>query len=191
MPRPLFLKTKLIRISIRSKTRNLTANRAPAQSTAASAAPRHLSSPPLLVRTIYPPASMRRRWWDWDPTIAPSAGRAIASSSPGRRTAIPTVLLVGELRHSTIPLSLFSLPLSLLLFVPCADKCLPQSVIPYGSEEQDGPSQIKILITNHCPDCSMVTVDGLIQGHFDINDAPGGWNNPKIYYMQLDDSECS
>ena len=59
-----------------------------------------------------------------------------------------------------------------------------------GPDEQDGPSQIKILITNHCPDCSMISVDGQVQGHFDINNAPGGWNNPKIFYQQLDNSEC-
>ncbi|KAF6219215.1 hypothetical protein HO133_005040 [Letharia lupina] len=60
-----------------------------------------------------------------------------------------------------------------------------------GNEEQDGPSQIKILITNHCPDCAMINVTGQVQGHFDINLAPGGWDNAKIYYMQLDDSECT
>ncbi len=48
---PASSKTKLIHISIRSKTRNFPANKAPAQSTAASAAPRLLSSPPLPVRT--------------------------------------------------------------------------------------------------------------------------------------------
>ncbi|CAD6581614.1 MAG: hypothetical protein ASARMPREDX12_000610 [Alectoria sarmentosa] len=59
-----------------------------------------------------------------------------------------------------------------------------------GNEEQDGPTQINVLITNHCPDCTMVSVDGQVQGHFDINNAPPGWDNPKIYYMQLADSAC-
>ena len=62
--------------------------------------------------------------------------------------------------------------------------------VPSGPEVQNGPSQIKILITNHCTDCTMINVDGQVQGHFDINNAPGGWNNPRIFYMQLDDSEC-
>lgn len=63
--------------------------------------------------------------------------------------------------------------------------------VPSGPVEQDGPSQINILITNHCPDCTMINVDGQVQGHFDINQAPGGWNNPEIYYMQVDPSECT
>ena len=55
---------------------------------------------------------------------------------------------------------------------------------PSGPVEQDGLKEIKILITNHCPDCDNVP------GHFDINQAPQGWNNPKIYWKKLDDSEC-
>ena len=62
--------------------------------------------------------------------------------------------------------------------------------VPSGPVEQDGPSEIKIVITNHCPDCTMINVDGQVQGHFDINHAPSGWNNPKIYYKQVDSSEC-
>ena len=62
--------------------------------------------------------------------------------------------------------------------------------VPSGNEVQGGPSQIKVLITNHCPDCTMVSVDGQVQGHFDINNAPGGWDNPKIYYQQIDNSQC-
>ena len=41
----------------------------------------------------------------------------------------------------------------------------------------------------------MINVDGQVQGHFDINNAPTGttgrWDNPKIYYMQVDPSECT
>ncbi len=55
---------------------------------------------------------------------------------------------------------------------------------PSGPTEQDGPKEIKILITNHCPDCDNVP------GHFDINQSPKGWKNPKIYWKKLDDSEC-
>jgi len=29
-----------------------------------------------------------------------------------------------------------------------------------------------------------------VPGHFDINQAPQGWNNPRIYWKKLDDSEC-
>ena len=65
-----------------------------------------------------------------------------------------------------------------------------QGSLPSGPVVQTGPTQIKVLITNHCPDCSMVNVDGQVQGHFDINNAPSGWNNPKIFYQELDNSEC-
>lgn len=29
-----------------------------------------------------------------------------------------------------------------------------------------------------------------VPGHFDINAAPAGWDNPRIYWKKLDDSEC-
>ena len=29
-----------------------------------------------------------------------------------------------------------------------------------------------------------------VPGHFDINAAPQGWNNPRVYWKKLDDSEC-
>ena len=50
--------------------------------------------------------------------------------------------------------------------------------------QQSGPTEIKILITNHCEDCDNVP------GHFDINQAPAGWDNPRIYWKRLDDAEC-
>lgn len=110
--------------------------------------------------------------------IALPVGRAIASFSPGSRTAIQTVLLARE--HSQLQ----SDPL-----VRYADHV--RGNVYSGNEEQDGPSQINILITNHCPDCTMITVDGQVQGHFDINNAPNGWSNPRIYYMQVVDSQCT
>ena len=55
---------------------------------------------------------------------------------------------------------------------------------PTGNVNQGGPSEIKVMITNHCTNCDEVP------GHFDINDAPAGWDNPKIYYKQLDPSAC-
>lgn len=63
--------------------------------------------------------------------------------------------------------------------------------VPSGPVVQTGPSEIKVLIVNHCPDCSMMNVIGQTQGHFDINNMTVGWNNPKIYYQQLDNSECT
>lgn len=74
---------------------------------------------------------------------------------------------------------------------PYCDPNGPACAVSSGNEEQDGPSQINVLITNHCPNCTMINVDGQVQGHFDINNAPSGWDNPKIYYMQVDDSECT
>lgn len=75
--------------------------------------------------------------------------------------------------------------------------------------EQDGAKSVKVLITNHCTDCDNVSClllllvwgRGLgaggwvlmgmqVPGHFDINQAPQGWNNPRIYWKKLDDSEC-
>ena len=56
--------------------------------------------------------------------------------------------------------------------------------VPVGSNDQGGPDEIKVMITNHCSNCDEVA------GHFDINAAPGGWDNPKIYWKQLDPSEC-
>ena len=55
---------------------------------------------------------------------------------------------------------------------------------PSGSTSQTGPKEIKVLITNHCPDCDNVP------GHFDINQAPLGWDNPRIYWQKLDDAAC-
>ena len=55
---------------------------------------------------------------------------------------------------------------------------------PSGSPDQGGTKSIKVLITNHCEDCDEVP------GHFDINNAPAGWDNPRIYYKMLDPSEC-
>ena len=72
--------------------------------------------------------------------------------------------------------------------------------------QQSGPKSIKVLITNHCTNCddvslfyaSMLDAGGIVAdelvvkvpGHFDINQAPAGWNNPRIYWQKLDDSEC-
>ncbi|KAL6718437.1 hypothetical protein ACLMJK_004527 [Lecanora helva] len=60
----------------------------------------------------------------------------------------------------------------------------PNCGAPSGPVQQTGPKEIKVLITNHCPDCDNVP------GHFDINQAPTGWNNPRIYWKRLDDMEC-
>ena len=54
---------------------------------------------------------------------------------------------------------------------------------PTGTSSQPD-NEIKVMITNHCQDCKTVP------GHFDINNAPAGWDNPKIYYKQVDASEC-
>lgn len=62
-----------------------------------------------------------------------------------------------------------------------------------GSDVQNGPTEVKILITNHCPNCNEVNADGSPIDHFDINDAPGGpsgWDNPRIYWQQLPDEDC-
>ena len=56
--------------------------------------------------------------------------------------------------------------------------------VPSGNTQQSGPSEIKILITNHCEDCDEVP------GHFDINAAPSGWDNPRVYWKRVDDVEC-
>lgn len=69
-----------------------------------------------------------------------------------------------------------------------ASSCNPET--PSGNVEQDGPAQIKVLITNHCPDCSMANATGQAQGHFDINNMTAGWSNPRVYYMQIGDGEC-
>lgn len=61
---------------------------------------------------------------------------------------------------------------------------------PSGNVEQDGPPQIKVVITNHCPNCSMVNVTGQVEGHFDINNMKAGWSNPRIYYQQIANEEC-
>ena len=79
-----------------SKIMNLPANKAPAQQAAASAAHPHLCIRAHLDQIRYRPASMQRPWWDLGPTIAVSAGRATASSRPGRRTVIRMVLLARE-----------------------------------------------------------------------------------------------
>lgn len=52
-----------------------------------------------------------------------------------------------------------------------------------GPSDQSGPQSIKIMIVNHCTDCSVVA------GHFDINYSPG-WDNPEIWWKQLPDREC-
>lgn len=52
-----------------------------------------------------------------------------------------------------------------------------------GPNDQDGASDIKVMIVNHCEDCNEVP------GHFDINNSPG-WNNPQIWWKALDPSEC-
>ena len=111
--------------------------------------------------------------------IALFVERATASFHPARRTA-PLMILPARESYPHIPIT----------FVCSADGVFVPHSVASGPDEQDGPAQIKILITNHCPDCSMVNVDGQVQGHFDINDAPGGWNNPRIFYRQLDNSEC-
>ena len=150
-----------------------------------SAAPRRRSSPPPLGRLYCPLASMQRPWWDLDPTIALFAERATASFHRARRTAPPTILLAREYHPQNIRIHNLCVCAHAVLTVDFSLFSLPS-----GPDEQDGPSQIKILITNHCPDCSMLNVDGQVQGHFDINNAPGGWNNPRIFYKQLDNSEC-
>jgi len=64
---------------------------------------------------------------------------------------------------------------------------LPPTIRKYtGDVLQVGPKEIKVLITNHCPDCDDVA------GHFDINQEPNkvGWNNPKIFWKKLDYTEC-
>lgn len=55
-----------------------------------------------------------------------------------------------------------------------------------GDVKQVGPKEIKVLITNHCPDCDDAP------GHFDINQEPQkvGWNNPRIFWKKLDYTEC-
>ena len=106
-----------------------------------------------------------------------SAGHAIASYHQGRPIAIQMVALARESPAYN----------SVLL---CSADGLFGWSVPSGNEVQGGPSQIKVLITNHCPDCTMLNVDGQVQGHFDINQAPGGWDNPKIYYQQIDNSQC-
>ncbi|MCJ1455819.1 hypothetical protein MMC28_006175 [Mycoblastus sanguinarius] len=65
----------------------------------------------------------------------------------------------------------------------------PACGVASGPYEQDGVKSIKILITNHCPNCGETSY-GQELVHFDINAAPDGWNNPKIYWKQLDPSEC-
>ncbi|KAM0798660.1 hypothetical protein BDR22DRAFT_891060 [Usnea florida] len=74
---------------------------------------------------------------------------------------------------------------------PYCDPSSSSCAVPSGPEVQTGPSEIKVLIVNHCPNCSMMNVNGQVQGHFDINNMNAGWNNPKIYYKQLDNSECT
>ena len=130
---------------------------------------------------------MQRPWWDWDPTIALFVERATASFHRARRTAPPMILLAREYYPRIYRSTTF-----VCVCVCSADGFSLRAgcSLPSGPDEQDGPPQIKILITNHCPDCTMINVDGQVQGHFDINNAPGGWNNPKIFYKQLDNSEC-
>lgn len=53
---------------------------------------------------------------------------------------------------------------------------------PGGPAVQGGVKEIKVVVVNQCMDCSPV--------QFDINAAPAGWDNPKIWFKQLDPSEC-
>ena len=82
----------------------------------------------------------------------------------------------------------------------------PACGAPGGNIAQSGPKSIKVLITNHCTNCDDVSIGAVfgpcsggvradecvqqVPGHFDINQAPGGWDNPRIYWKQLDNSEC-
>ena len=31
---------------------------------------------------------------------------------------------------------------------------------------------------------------GLLQNQIDVNNAPSGWDNPKVYFMKVPDEEC-
>ncbi|KAL9027058.1 MAG: hypothetical protein Q9196_004359 [Gyalolechia fulgens] len=59
----------------------------------------------------------------------------------------------------------------------------PACPVSTGPDDQKGPSEIKVMIVNHCMDC------GNVEGHFDINNSPE-WNNPQIWWKALDPSEC-
>lgn len=39
-------------------------------------------------------------------------------------------------------------------------------------------------------DLRWLTMFSQVKGHFDINQAPDGWDNPRIYYKKLNDTEC-
>ncbi|KAL8749316.1 MAG: hypothetical protein Q9184_006857 [Pyrenodesmia sp. 2 TL-2023] len=54
-----------------------------------------------------------------------------------------------------------------------------------GPDAQGGDTdEIKVMVVNHCMDCSKVP------HHFDINAAPVGWDNPQIWWKRVDMSEC-
>jgi RNA polymerase subunit RPABC4/transcription elongation factor Spt4 len=57
-----------------------------------------------------------------------------------------------------------------------------------GGKTQSGPRNILVMITNQCRDCVPSATKG--DFHFDILNAPQGWDNPNVFFKKVESSRC-